>query len=439
MTTSIARTLTSNGSRRKGTLSFWYKKCEVGTSRMVFSCYTSGGNNHNILFNTDDTLRFTSQVSSSKKIDLVTTRKFRDPNAWYHIVTAFDTEQGTDTNRAKMYINGVQETSFTNASGGSPTYPSQDQDLQVNISGEHIYFNKNGDGAGMEASCVYSHIHYIDGTMYDASAFGSTDSTTGEWKINTSPSVTYGTNGFFILKDGNSVTDQSGNSNDFSVEQGTLTKTEDCPSNVFCTMNALDKSYSGTAALSNGNTTVTGDGTWQNMRLGTIGVNTGKWYWEMKINSGNNANIHFGIVPETWNMNYSSAYYGQTGYYAFYIGGEKYANGSSSSGSGTFTNGDIVGIALDLDSATKTLSVYQNTQVSGSVVNLDATFDGQFWRPMFMGNNSSATAIGDFNFGNGYFGTTAVSSAGTNASGNGIFEYDVPNGYTALCTKGLNI
>ena len=45
----------------------------------------------------------------------------------------------------------------------------------------------------------------------------------------------------------------------------------------------------------------------------------------------------------------------------------------------------------------------------------------------------------DVNFGNGYFGTSAVSSAGTNASNNGIFEYDVPAGYTALSTKGLNL
>jgi len=84
-----------------------------------------------------------------------------------------------------------------------------------------------------------SHVHFIDGTAYDASAFGSTDSTTGEWKINTSPSVTYGTNGFFILKDGNSVTDQSPNSNNFTVGGGTLTKTEDNPSNVFATLNPL--------------------------------------------------------------------------------------------------------------------------------------------------------------------------------------------------------
>jgi hypothetical protein len=415
------------------TLSVWIKRSKLsGNDEIIIGEYTDASNRAKLLFNADQ-LHFFQKTGGSTTADVKTTRVFRDSNAWYHIVVAFDTTQSTNTDRIKFYINGVQETAFDNT-----TYPSLNNKIRINDSSITQLIGYAGT-TNTYFDGVMSHIHFIDGTAYDASAFGSTDATTGEWKINTSPSVTYGNNGFFILKNGNSVTDQSGNSNNFTVGGGTLTKTEDCPSNVFCTMNALDKSYSGTAALSNGNTTVTGDGTWQNMRLGTIGVNTGKWYWEMKINSGNNANIHFGIVPETWNMNYSSAYYGQTGYYAFYIGGEKYANGSSSSGSGTFTNGDIVGIALDLDSATKTLSVYQNTQVSGSVVNLDATFDGQFWRPMFMGNNSSATAIGDFNFGNGYFGTTAVSSAGTNASGNGIFEYDVPNGYTALCTKGLNI
>ena len=80
-----------------------------------------------------------------------------------------------------------------------------------------------------------SHIHFIDGTAYDATAFGEYDAN-GVWKIKTSPSVTYGTNGFFILKDGNSVTDQSGNSNNFTVGGGTLTNTEDNPSNVFATL-----------------------------------------------------------------------------------------------------------------------------------------------------------------------------------------------------------
>ena len=86
-----------------------------------------------------------------------------------------------------------------------------------------------------------SHVHLCQMvTAYDSiSIWRNRYSTTGEWKIKTSPSVTYGTNGFFILKDGNSVTDQSGNGNNFSVAGGTLTNTEDCPSNVFATWNPL--------------------------------------------------------------------------------------------------------------------------------------------------------------------------------------------------------
>jgi len=457
MTTSIARTLTSNGSRRKGTLSFWYKKCEVGTSRMVYSSYTSGGNNHNILFNTDDTLRFTSQVSSSKKIDLVTTRKFRDPNAWYHIVTAFDTEQGTDTNRAKMYINGVQETSFTNASGGSPTYPSQDQDLQVNISGEHIYFNKNGDGAGMEATCVYSHIHYIDGTMYDASAFGQTDATTGEWSIKTAPSVTYGTNGFFILKDGNSVTDQSGNSNDFSVEQGTLTKTEDNPSNVFATLNPLNIPVSNQPTFSNGNTTsISSSSGGDNGKWGgcsTLGMTSGKFYCEAKATvDGSYSRNVIGVTgdPTTMarannqsllsNTGNSSGYYSENGQVNY--------NNSAQYTAATYGTGDIIQIAIDLDNNRlfygkngTWLNSGDPTSSTGAITIGAASTcpEGAYFFAQNDDTGTSAQSKFEFNFGNGYFGTTAVASAGTNASNLGIFEYNVPAGYTALCTKGLNL
>ena len=89
-----------------------------------------------------------------------------------------------------------------------------------------------------------SFVYFIDGTAYEASTFGSTDSDTGEWKINTSPTVTYGTNGFLILKNGNTITDQSTNSNDLTLGGGTLTATEDCPDDVFATMNPLDNYYS---------------------------------------------------------------------------------------------------------------------------------------------------------------------------------------------------
>jgi hypothetical protein len=426
----LNRTVSSASNRRTFTFSAWVKRSKLGTAQSVIGADSGGGTNFGLQFQTNDTLAVFQGASTF----LITTQVFRDTSAWSHLVLAVDTTNSTADNRVRLYNNGIEITSF-----GTRNNPSVNTDLAWNNNVDNtVGADKPTSGVRNYFDGYISHAANVDGQQLTPTTFGQTDSTSGIWKFKSPSGVTWGTNGFHLKFENSAAlgTDSSGNSNTFTVN-GNLKQALDTPSNVHCTMNALDKSYSGTAALSNGNTTVTGDGTWQNMRLGTIGVNTGKWYWEMKINSGNNANIHFGIVPETWNMNYSSAYYGQTGYYAFYIGGEKYANGSSSSGSGTFTNGDIVGIALDLDSATKTLSVYQNTQVSGSVVNLDATFDGQFWRPMFMGNNSSATAIGDFNFGNGFFGTTAITSAGSNGNGS-LFEYDVPSGYYAINTKNLN-
>ena len=131
-----------------------------------------------------------------------------------------------------------------------------------------------------------SHIHFCDGTQYAASDFGETDATTGEWIIKTNPSVTYGNNGFFILKDGNSVTDQSGaNSNNWTVGGGTLTKTEDNPSNVFATLNASVKKVS-SMSFSNANTTITTSGSQWEGSVTTLAPTKGKWYWEAKYNTG---------------------------------------------------------------------------------------------------------------------------------------------------------
>ena len=98
-----------------------------------------------------------------------------------------------------------------------------------------------------------SHVHHCDGTSLAPTVFGSIDSTTGEWQINTSPTFTPGTNGFTILKDGNTITDQSANSNNFSLVSGTVTNTSDCPSNLFATLNILDSDLTA-GAFQYGNT-----------------------------------------------------------------------------------------------------------------------------------------------------------------------------------------
>ena len=270
-------------------------------------------------------------------------------------------------------------------------------------------------------------------TAYDATAFGEYDAN-GVWKIKTSPSVTYGNNGFFILKDGNSVTDQSGNSNNFTVAGGTLTKTEDNPSNVFATLNPLINTNQ---TLSNGNTVVDFPLGNDAQMYSTLAFSSGKYYAEFKINSFTADRAHSLVLYTDITT---------TGLYlSFCKTGD--ANVITSFGSAvqsglaSFSAGDIIGMAVDADNGT--VDFTKNGSAYGSqVTGLSSNFSG---KDLFFGfygeGHGSLTRVfnASTNFGNGYFGTTAVTTAGTNASGIGIFEYDVPTGFTALSTKGLNL
>ena len=284
-----------------------------------------------------------------------------------------------------------------------------------------------------------SHIHFIDGTAYDATAFGEYDAN-GVWKIKTSPSVTYGTNGFFILKNGNSVTDQSGNGNNFTVAGGTLTNTEDSPSNVFATLNPLVNNAGEMMALTKGNLTcesTTTSPAWK-LAVSTLGMTSGKYYWEVKFDNVHNC-YNTGIMGSNLLTANTSNIMSQIGYTGFYNndGGEfRVDNTDTTVDYGLYNTGDIMGIACDMDNYT--IAFYKNgvshvSSQSISTTGRDIVF------PCSIHYQTNGGVQASYNFGNGYFGTTAISSAGTNASGNGIFEYDVPTGYTALSTKGLNL
>jgi len=442
-TTKLTKTYGSSGNRKTYTLSVWVKfSSSSSTDTLVNVGPFSGDNEFRLSRNSDGKLEFHDYGSSAYKFRYKTNRLLRDTNAWYHIVCAVDTTQGTSGDRIKIYINGSQETSFTTSSA-----PSQNLDTDWGLAQNYTLAATE---SGNYIDGILSHFHYTDGTAYDASAFGSTDATTGEWKINTSPSVTYGTNGFFILKDGNSVTDQSGNSNNWTVGAGTLTKTEDCPSNVFATLNSLDT----VSTLSNGNTKVVGNTSGYFCGATNVGAKTGKYYCEVKFaaesssNQGNIAIQSTSNVRECSRRNYHSNQVGASyPNVLIEMDGSVYTDsGSALSGNwGAFAVGDIVMIAMDLDNS----KVYfgkngtwgnSGDPTSGSTGTGAAPISANT-EEWFFGcgdRGTSTTATYEWNFGNGYFGTTAVSSAGTNASGNGIFEYDVPTGYTALSTKGLN-
>jgi len=433
--TTLTRTPSSAGNQKTWTLSTWVKNSYGG----MFFCVDSYGATKSIqcdLYQTADFLEIAQYASGSGAWSLKTNRLFRDRNAWYHIVLSVDTTQATSSDRVKIYINGVRETSFS-----TETYPSQNYDTGANSAVTHMIGNRPSASIYFDGSMT--HFHFIDGTAYDASTFGETDATTGIWKPKTAPSVTYGTNGFFLKfeNSGSMGTDSSPNGNNFAVS-GTLTQTVDTPSNVFATLNALDNYYAG-ATLSNGNTkSVTGTNPAQ--VLTTMGVSKGKWYWEVKATNLPSAYGTIGICPTspTSTSNFISS---RANEYMYYSAGNLYYFGGSTGTYASYTTGDIIGVAMDLDNNRLFFSkngTWQNsadptTSTGAYTITAPASTDTGLYFPA-VGYWDTGSGTLECNFGNGYFGTTPVSSATSDESGLGIFEYTVPSGYYALCTKNIN-
>ena len=439
--TKLTRTPSSAGNSQKYTISFWVKRGSLG-NQFLFN--TDGGNEETYLrFKSEDNLQWFEQNSSAvTQANRSTNALFRDTNAWYHIVITRDSTLSTANDRLKFYINGTLITSWA-----EDATPAQNTNTRWNNNVEHM-IGVGGSGSSNYFDGLMSHIHFCDGYAYAASDFGSTDATTGEWKINTNPSVSYGTNGFFILKNDNGVTDQSPNSNNFTVS-GTLVDYVDNPSNIFCTLNNRmeipgSTVYNASSEVSNTN------GSHKTI-YGSIPFTSGKYYWEAKAKSGSAVKHTIGLSDVRNSYNYrqnssantivgkNSNSYGRGDAIGWYYS-EINKNGSTfASGVHQIANNDIMMVACDADNGKIYFGVNGTWRVANSTTfnasNHDTTFTtGKFYLPAFSNEDCGWFT----NFGNGFFGATAISSAGTNASNLGTFEYDVPSGFTALCTKGLN-
>ena len=416
MAVRIQRTPSSSGSNSKFTFSAWVKRGTLGALSPMFSAGSSGQSQ--IVFDAQDELG----VYDGATVILETNRVFRDTSAFYHIVVTLDaTQSGTD--KAKLYVNGVQETSFK--TDGRSSFSSL---AKANQSGEVQDIGSDGTGNFLG---LMTHVHMTDNYAYPASTFGETDSTSGIWKPKTAPSVTYGTNGFFLKfeNSGNLDLDSNSNGHTFSTT-GTITQTEDTPSNNFATMNSLHKGAN--VALTNGNLTCTGSGSNASV-ASTLAVSSGKWYWEAKLNSSTNNYFNVGILKTDVRIDNLSYPADNAGGYVYAIDGNMYNNGSALLDTGTTISvGDIVGFLLDLDNGTLKLKKNGSDVYSGNAV-VSSLNTGDFWYVAQGANPSNV----DFNFGNGRFGTTALASSNSDSAGLGLFEYSVPSGYYALCTKNI--
>jgi len=448
MATSIKRSKGSQSSLRIGTYSYWIKIATPHSTSGGFQVYTNTVANDNNRgywqYTVDGKWRMVDNDDGGTHIQLRTNRLFRDHNAWYHFVVRIDTTQATSTDRVRLYVNGVQETSFDQTD-----YPAQNTDLKIFEGGQtdREYMNRIYGGSANSANWYVSHFHYCDGQSYAPTEFGQYDAN-GVWTIKTSPSVTYGNQGWFMFKDDASLNDDSGNSNNWSSDSGTIQKSEDNPSNVFATANATMGNLSST--FSNGNLTVASTTSGYFGGASTLGASSGKYYAEFKITAQTADCGHLGIDGDPQESARNNHFAGVNAWsYGYNASGEKYNNLTGASYGDSFTLNDIIMIAMDLDNNYVYFGKNGTWQNSGDptsgATGTGAAYSisssppsGAYFFSSGDGSSGNSATIAH-NYGNGYFGTTAVASAGTNASGIGIFEYDVPTGYTALSTKGLNL
>ena len=449
----LYKTLGTPTNTKKYTFSTWVKRALASNEEVLISGGTSGSNGDFLVFRTTDQLEWQMYHGTNTGI-LKTDRLFRDPSAWYHIVIAYDSANATAGDRMKMYINGVEETSFA-----TDTNPPQDTVSLINSAVQNnIGYDTYGLATSAYFSGVMAHTQLCDGQAYAASDFGETDSTSGIWVAKTSPSVTYGDNGFFLKYQdtSNYGDDSSGNTNDFTMS-GTITQTKDTPDNNFATLNPLNMTTVYQPTFSNGNTTVVsqdGSGNYWGS-ASTLGMKSGKWYAEFKAISASHK-PSFGITQAPNECAYWESYLGKRLYdYAYISDGGIYNNDSETASWGnTFTTGDIIMVALDLDNnkiyfgkngtwensgdptsgATGTGAAYTITSTDASTPGLEASGYYHF-ACSDQGSGQDTMAV---NFGNGYFQTTAVTSEGTSSSGDdSVWEYNCPSGYYGLNTKNL--
>jgi len=428
----LTRSVSSTGNRRTATFSAWIKLSTQNINQSVFDTASDTSNSIRVSFNNASSqMRIFGNSGGSTQIELIPSQLFRDLSAWYHIVLAIDTTQSTSSNRAKLYVNGSQISSF-----GTSTYPSQNADLHMNYSGTTqiigTRINNSNYFDGYMAEVVN-----IDGSQLDPTSFGEFDEDTGIWKPIDVSGLTFGNNGFYLdfENSGSLGADVSGNGNNFTVNNLTsIDQSIDTCTNNFATLNPLDVNPSSAGdTFSEGNLKLaTNNSSNAAGSRSTIAVSSGKWYCEVKYVSNTAWN---GVMATDTTITGSMT----TGTIAWYQGRTLYVDGSNTANWGTAVSaGDIVGIALDMDNNRVTIS--QGGQWWGgssfnqsqphTFQNLTSGYDT--WS--FLCRSGSGTSTSEWNFGSPSF---SISSGNSDGNGYGNFEYSVPANYYSLCSKNL--
>jgi len=436
-TTSMAKSSSSVANQKKFTISVWVKR----SNNLTYSY--SGFNNSmqiigqtasshcRLVFLSTGKLRFYGETS----LDLATNRLFRDFSAWYHIFVAVDTTQGTASNRVKMYINGVQETSFA-----TETYPSVNADIVFFVNSQNLVIGKSESSGGYDYLNAYlSELVCLEGTAAAPTDFGEFDDS-GIWKpIEHDQSGNKGANGFFLdFKDSSNLGNDAYGGTDFTESNIAATdQSTDTPTNNFATLNPLSVSAAGT--LTEGNTKILGNSGSASGNVNcTFAMTSGKWYFEAKVVGDQGSYPRLGAAPSELLGRLLNGNDGMSGQqtigFQYESNGNKVVNTTGGSYGASFGADDIIGCALDLDN--QNVYYYKNgaIQNSGTALASGATHFGTGKHTMISAAVYPSGQGFSFNFGNPSF---SISSGNADGNGYGNFEYAVPSGYYSLNTKNL--
>jgi hypothetical protein len=422
------RTPASATNRTTWTFSSWIKRgaLTVGSGCNIFLAQSSNTYTY-ISFNSADQINVGSATSGTTNHDQLTVAVFRDPSAWYHIVLAFDTTQATAANRVKLWVNGNLQTVTIN------TQIAQNTNGSVNNTVFHSIGSNQAPASFLDG--YLTEVNFIDGQALTPSSFGETNAVTGVWQPK-AYTGTYGTNGFELNFSDNSAAtattigkDNSGNGNNWTPNNISVTAgvTYDSMLDVptlyadggngrgnYAVLNPLNKDSSQT--VSDGNLTYTGSASLYGKVNGSIGMSSGKWYWEATLTGGGGSlATTIGIATAQSPLNASPGDSGDAygwGYYNFT--GNKYNNGTSTAYGSTYTTNDVIGVAFDADAGT--LTFYKNNTSQGTA------FSSLTSGPYF-------PSVGDF-------GTTSYPIWAFNF-GQRPFTYTPPTGFVALNTQNL--
>ena len=432
------RTFGSGGSTRTYTISAWVKHAMEGNQNYtrLLNAYVDD-NNFTTIGNlqNEGTVQYmhvlSERTGNSNIATLSTKWEQSDPNAWYHFVINIDTTQGTAANRVKCWINGTEVLNWTTAN-----YPNENADIaRMNTAQAHKLFAGNADahtGSGLLAE-----YHFLDGIIADKDSFGEYGDY-GNW-IPKKYDGNYGTTGFYLnFADSSAMgNDVSGNDNDFTATNYDADdQFPDTPTNNFCVVNYLDtQNWVNTSYLKEGNLQMEpGLG----RARGSFAPSTGKWYFELLLKDQSSSTVSVGIrgVANT-SIDADGTDYVRMVHPSSNGNGVKLdVRGTVTDNIGAVANGDIIGIAYDMDN--ETISFTKNgSAIHASLTDVDWSGLTQKYQmaPLLI-NNSGRRSIANFGQ-DSSFATNKTKQGNTDGKGQGDFTYTPPSGYLALCTKNL--